>query len=173
MNELAFEKLYKMYWKKLYAICLSKTNNAEASQEIVHDVYVSIWKRRDKFVVTQGVENYLLKSTRSKIIDYYRKNSKNQVKVYPSEDVCKGNHFDVNAITHNSALHYFLESDLELIVTQLPFQCQKVYRLSREKQLTTNEIAQKLNISQKTVKNHLTKALSFLQKHIRQSLVHQ
>ncbi|MDD7886949.1 sigma-70 family RNA polymerase sigma factor [Flavivirga sp. 57AJ16] len=165
-EEFIFEKLYQKYWKKLYILCYSKTKNVEVSEEIVHDVFISLWKYKEDFVVTKGTENYLLKSTKSKIVDYYRKMAKSQCRTVSDCNLCKGQNFDSDIFTHNLAMHKFLEDDLELVVDQLPCKCQEVYRLSREEHLTTNEIAIRLSISQKTVKNHLTKALSFIKEHL-------
>jgi len=79
----------------------------------------------------------------------------------------KENSYDTRTSEYNLVLHQFLEQDLQLIVNQLPYRCQEVYRLSREQQLTTKEISTRLGISQKTVKNHLTKALSFINRHLK------
>lgn len=165
-DEFIFEKLYKKYWRKIYALCYSKTKDVEVSEEIVHDVFIALWKRKEKFEVTKGTESYLVKSAKSKIIDYYRKNTKLQSKALSDCNLCEQEDFTACDFTQNLAIHKFLEEDLELVVNQLPCKCQEVYRLSREEQLTTNEIAARLNISQKTVKNHLTKALSFIKKQL-------
>lgn len=169
-EEFIFEKLYQKYWKKLYILCYSKTKNVEVSEEIVHDVFISLWKHKEHFVVTKGTENYLIKSAKSKIVDYYRKNNKSKYKRVSDCNLCEEQNFDSNTFTHNLAVHKFLEDDLKLVVNQLPCKCQEVYRLSREEHLTTNEIALRLNISQKTVKNHLTKALSFIKKQLEPAL---
>jgi len=161
-----FEILYKKFWKKLYAICYNQTNHKEISEEIVQDIFISLWKRRKELVITTSIEHYLVKATKLKVIDYYRKHYTEKHKNTSQCDLCEHPEFDQKCLEHNEALFEFLEQEVELIVNQLPCQCQKVYRLSREQQLNTSEIAKDLNISTKTVKNHLTKALGFIRIHL-------
>ena len=166
-NRKDFENLYRQYWKKLYTISYSKTKNIEVSEEIVQDIFISLWKRRNELKITSSLENYLIKATKLKVIDFYRKQYRN--KETPVCNLCEHPEFDKNCLEHNEALFKFLEQDLQLVVNQLPCQCQKVYRLSREKQMSINEISTMLDISSKTVKNHLTKALSFVRKELKQT----
>ena len=164
---MAFEQFYQKYWKRLYAFCLSKTKDTAASEEIVHDVFIETWKKWETFEISKGTESYLLKSAKWKIIRYYQVKAKNQVSVSGECDLCEQTGFDGSTLVHNMALDKFLENDMQLIVNQLPCRCQEVYRLSREHYLTTNEIAVRLNISRKTVKNHLTRALSLISFHLK------
>ncbi|MCG8321657.1 MAG: sigma-70 family RNA polymerase sigma factor [Cytophagales bacterium] len=151
----------------MYAFCYAKTKDCKASEEIVHDVFIAPWKRREKFVFSKKTENYLMISARTKIVDFYRKKANTQTSTWTACNLCEENGFDASAVEHNLAVHRFLKQDLQLVVDQLPCRCQEVYRLSREEHLTIEEIAIRLGISQKTVKNHLTKALSFINKHLK------
>ena len=171
LNDAAvLEQLYENYWRLLFAICYQKTNNVEASEEIVQDVFVALWKRGGELVVPASIKNYLIKATKTGLIRYYRKKSKNREEVASKCDLCEAPGFGEDTLQHNEAISKFLREDLQLIVDQLPCQCQKVYRLSREEHLTNDEIAIKLNISQKTVKNHLTKALSVIRNRVNRSI---
>ena len=109
----------------------------------------------------------MIKSARTKIVDFYRKKGNTQTITLTECNLCEENGFDFRTVEHNLAVHRFLEQDLQLVVDQLPCRCQEVYLLSREEHLTIKEIAVRLGISQKTVKNHLTKALSFINKHLK------
>ena len=159
---MAFERFYRKYWKGLYAFCLSKTQDKPSSEEIVHDVFIEAWMKRETFKISKGTEGYLLKSAKWKVIRFYQNKAKHQISEFRECNLCEQTGFDGDILVHNMALDKFLENDMQLIVNRLPCRCQEVYRLSREQNLTTNEIALRLNISQKTVKNHLTKALSFI-----------
>lgn len=154
-------------------ICYSKTQNKEFSEEIVQDIFISLWRRKDEIVINTSLENYLIKATKLKVVDFYRKKytQKNNIVVDYDGDLCEGSVFAGSTLEHNEAVYIFLEKDLQFIVNQLPHQCQKVYRLSREKQLKAEEIAHILNISPKTVKNHLTKALGFIKRNLSSDLV--
>ena len=135
---------------------------------MVQDIFISIWKRRTELKITDSIECYLVKSAKLKVIDYYRKQYKKQE--FSDCNLCEETGFDQKCLAHNEAISEFLEQDMQIIVNQLPCQCQKVYRLSREEYLNVNEISERLIISKKTVKNHLTKALSFIRKELSQDL---
>ena len=107
-----------------------------------------------------------MRSAKLKVIDYYRLRSSAKQNNLLECNLCEHPEFDEKFLQHNEIMDKFLEKDLEIIVNNLPCQCQKVYRLSREEQMSTTEIADNLNISPKTVKNHLTKALSLIRKNI-------
>jgi len=133
---------------------------------MVQDIFISLWNRRKELVIESSIEHYLIKSAKLKVIDYYRAQSTIKQNTLMECNLCEHLEFDEKFLQHNEAIHKFLEQDIELIINDLPCQCQKVYRLSREEQMSTTEIAENLNISPKTVKNHLTKALRQIRKNI-------
>lgn len=151
-----------MYWKRLYAICYSQTRDIEASEEMVQDIFISLWKRWDHLEITSSLENYLVKSAKLKVIDYFREECKSKLISSETNDEDTKKEPRSAVIAHNEVELEILKHHADHLVNQLPYQCQTVYRLSRENQLSTKEIALQLGLSQKTVKNHLTKALSFM-----------
>lgn len=166
-DSTVIDQLYTKYWKLMYAICYKSTSDTEASEEIVQDVFIGLWKRGGELEVSFSIKSYLIKSAKTGIIKYYRTKTKNREDVLTACNLCEEKEFSIDVIEHNEAITTFLKEDLQLVVNQLPCQCQKIYRLSREGQLNTNEIAAALNISPKTVKNHITKALLHIRKHIK------
>jgi RNA polymerase sigma-70 factor (ECF subfamily) len=133
---------------------------------MVQDIFISVWKRRNELKITSSMEHYLVKSAKLKVIDYYRKQYTHKQSNTTECNLCEHPEFDGKYLQHNEALFQFLEQDIQLIVNQLPCQCQKVYRLSREEQMSTIEIANSMELSPKTVKNHLTKALGLIRKNM-------
>ncbi|MDO5968236.1 sigma-70 family RNA polymerase sigma factor [Flavivirga aquimarina] len=169
-SKSSFENLYRDFWKRLYIICFQKTNDAEASEEMVQDIFVSLWKKGKDLKIDSSIEVYLVGAAKYKVLDYYRSQIKLKECHLGDCNLCDQAGFDEIVLEHNEALEGFLKEDLEVIVDRLPCQCQKVYRLSRENNLTTKEIATLLDISPKTVKNHITKALSYIRPHLKGSL---
>ena len=158
----SFEQVYRTFWKKLYVICYKKTGDAQLSEEMVQEIFINLWTRKTDLPEIASIESYLIICTKNKIMDHYRKVRRPKQSVVEPCGLCEENGFDGSSVVHNEASEKFLKKDLELVVDQLPHQCQKVYRLSREQNMTTNEIAVLLGISQKTVKNHITKALAHI-----------
>ena len=148
----------------MYSICYQQTNDVTAAEEMVQDIFVSLWKRWDEIEINSSLENYLIKSAKLKVIDYYRDiYKKNKLTIIREEESSNDkNHQQVN----NDIEFEILQHHADQLITRLPKQCQTVYRLSRNDQKTTKEISLELGISQKTVKNHLTKALTFMREHL-------
>ena len=47
-DEVAFTELYNRFWKKLFAIAYNRLNEVQAAEDIVHDVFASLWANREK-----------------------------------------------------------------------------------------------------------------------------
>lgn len=157
-----FEAIYKLYWKKVFGTCYHHCQNTDIANEMVQDIFCSLWERRDTVLIHGPVENYLIKAAKYKVIDYFRSKSK-QLEVNREEvsEVCNSQQCIENEVFYRS-----LNERLGTLVEKLPCQCQQVYRMSRERGLDTKSIASELLISEKTAKNHLNKALNFLRLHL-------
>lgn len=162
-TETGFKQLYEENAKKLFVICYSRIRNREDSEEIVHDIFKSVWERRETITDENGsIGRYLVRAIKLKTIDYYRKQERDTRSVNCDlEDFCGGEH-----CTENHLNFMELQSRVAQLVDQLPCMCKEVYRLSREKGLSNKEIASALLISEKTVESHMTRALSHLRKNL-------
>ena len=151
-NRKVFELLYKKYYKKLYVLSYQYVANHEVAEEIVHDVFINIWKMADQIIIERSLERYLFRSVINASLNYITnekqlKNkqdefSKAQSKV--AEEPVSGE--------ETEALLIKLEEALD----SLPPQCKKVMILSRFEKLKQKIIAEQMGISIKTVKNHLS-----------------
>jgi RNA polymerase sigma-70 factor (family 1) len=155
----AFKEIYKRYWKKLYAAAYKRLKNKELSEEIVQELFTNLWFKRQSFHFNHGVASYLYASVMHYVIDHYRKES---VRERYRENF-KVVHNETDNSTEESILLKDLTDTIESEISLLPEKCRSVYTLSRKENKTNKEIAQYLGISEKTVENHLTKALKRLQ----------
>ena len=152
----AFIKIYNRYWFKLYSSAYKRLKNNEASEEIVQDVFTNFWKNRNELKLQVGLSNYLFIATRNEVFNYYRKQLiRNKFALYSLRD-------DYDNSNEQIVLLRDLQHHIEQLVNRLPNKCQLIYRLSRVENRTNKEIAALLNISEKTVEGHLTKALKQL-----------
>ncbi|MBO9153481.1 RNA polymerase sigma-70 factor [Chitinophaga sp. GCM10012297] len=161
-HENAFEELYNRYWKKLYNAIYSRTKSAEWAEGIVQDFFTSLWLKREKLQITGTFEAYAFTAVRYHLFHYIqkevtRKKYKDSLKSLPASH---------SNSTEEAVLLNDLNNRLSGAIARLPEKCRSVFELSRRQHKTNREIAEELGISEKTVENHLTRAL----RHLRLSL---
>lgn len=161
-NVQAFAEVYNRYWDKLYNSAHKRLNNQNACEEIVQDVFTKYWAKKDTLLITTGLSNYLQTAIKYSVIDFYR------------AELTKTKFLDANkhqVPTDNSNEENIYLQDLKKMIAAavetLPTKCKQVYELSRVEHKTNKEIAVLLDISEKTVEGHLTKALQILRNSIK------
>ncbi|OBQ54778.1 hypothetical protein VQ01_10810 [Tamlana sp. s12] len=165
-DEQALSLIYKKYWEVMYVAAYNLVKNKEISEDIVQDVFVNLWNKRDKLLVKTSLKSYLYTSTIYKVYDFFRKNNK----MIEVELVTNFNE-KIQALTPETQLmHKELIQHVESVIDELPEKCKEVFRLSREEGLSNKAIAAQLNISLRTVEGHISKALRFLRMSLSVSL---
>jgi RNA polymerase sigma-70 factor (family 1) len=158
-NELAFQKIYNSYWDKLFAYTYNRLHIREISEEVVQDVFFSLWAKRESITITSSLSAYLYGATKHRLLNELR--SVKVRKAYAADFSSFVKTFYDNSNVEQQDLKD-LENAIETRVSELPKQCQAVFRLSRQEHIPNQSIAEKLNISTKTVENYLTQALKYL-----------
>ncbi len=156
-SEEAFRKLYDLYFDKIFAVAISFTKSHVISEEIVQDVFLKIWLKRELFSSVDNFEAYLFISARNHIYNCLRSKMKEDVFL----DYLQ-NYFavaeDATSSLNTKDIFKYISEAREL----LPPQQRLIFELSRYEGLNHQAIAKKLDISTLTVKSHLTKALRFI-----------
>ncbi len=159
----AFTVLYNRYWKKLYKTAEHYLKDINTAEQIVHDVFVVLWKRR-KYLNIKSFANYIHVTARYHVFKELKAR-----KISPIEYIENYEGYTVDS-TYNQAeerLNYNdFETQLSECLKPLPKRCREIFWLSRIENLSNDEIAEKFGISKRTVENQITAAL----KHIRASL---
>lgn len=164
VNEDTFELIYKQFWKKLYYLCYQKIGDSEIAQDLVHDLFRSVWERRTELIITDSIEKYLVRSIKYKISGYFREKVQQERNLEASQLYV----IESEAVTEKQVAYNFLSKDLKLLVDRLPDRCRLIYKLSREEGLNNQEIAASLLVSEKTVENQITKAMSYIRQRLGQ-----
>ncbi|MDN5286921.1 MAG: polymerase, sigma-24 subunit, subfamily [Mucilaginibacter sp.] len=155
----AFEKIYQLYWSGLYSYAYNILRNKVICEEIVQEIFFSLWNKRDELKITHSLKAYLFTAIKFQTLNYI-KSEKVKKDYAASYTAFEKNFFD----NSNEENIYFsdLKNKVENEVSKLPQKCQQIYRLSRDEHQSIKNIADLLNISHKTVENQLTKALKYL-----------
>ncbi|RYF97595.1 MAG: RNA polymerase sigma-70 factor [Chitinophagaceae bacterium] len=151
----AFNEIYNRYWDRMYGAAFKRLKLPEIAEEMVQDLFTDIWLRRRSLHITTALPIYLFSAIRYRVINYIHK------------EILKNNYAQnvlaVNADFDNSTEDILLVSDLNNCLREqvnlLPEKCREVFELSRNEFKSNKEIAQSLGISEKTVENHMTRAL--------------
>ncbi len=156
-DHTAFERIYRLFVRDLYAFARKNIPSREDCEEIVHDVFSSLWERRSELEI-QSLRHYLFSSVRYKVIRYFRHNAvKKKYAIHYTwfevayETMDKEN-FDPETIR---------DRVIERI-EELPERCRMVTRLRIIENLSHQQIAERLNITRKTVEAHLLQAYKHL-----------
>jgi RNA polymerase sigma-70 factor (family 1) len=165
-DELAFGELYERYFKVLFNYVFSKVGDQFSAQEIVQELFVGIWQQRHKNNI-QTCRPYLFSVAKKSIINFYRKeftrkHHYNQWEIQASA---------ISELTDQTVLTADLQNKYEQALEMLPAKCREVFIHSR-KGLSNREIAAELIISEKTVEQHITKALRILRQHLKEHLTY-
>ncbi|MDF0715316.1 RNA polymerase sigma-70 factor [Muricauda sp. 334s03] len=154
----AFNKIFNTYWQPLYRSAFTILKDKKICEEIVQDIFVGIWKNRKNLEIKVSLERYLFSCVRYQVFNQFRKNRKNlrSVLFENLEQRCTYEN------PESEVLYKELVQKVDAIVEKLPEKCRVVYKMSREEQLSHKEISSRLNISPKTVEDHITKALFVL-----------
>lgn len=156
-DKRALTILYDSYWKPLFASSYSLLKDRESCEEIIQDIFIEIWNRRLDLQIKVSLKSYLYACVRYKVFAEFRKDKVLRVELY--DDI--NSRFQY-ATPETKMIHEELEQYVKLVVESLPEKCQMVFKLSRNEQLSHKEIAEQLDISTKTVENHITNALKVL-----------
>lgn len=154
----AFEEIYNRYWLKLYSAAYKRVKERETAQEIVQDFFTSFWINREQVKIQTSLQGYLFTSIKYLVLNYKRAEA---VRNSYAEILQMVNGSFDNSTEENYYYKELLER-VEVEVNHLPPKCRNVFELSRKQYKTNKEIAQLMGISEKTVENHLTKALRYL-----------
>ncbi|MEM1260085.1 MAG: RNA polymerase sigma-70 factor [Bacteroidota bacterium] len=152
-----FKALYEQYAPKIYRYALSLARDEDAANEVVQEVFVTLWEKKESISVKGELEPYLVKLAKYKVIDTYRKEErlkKLHISVQPENTNIPTP--EDHVAFEDTKMHIFS------VFRTLPKKAQKIFFLSRKKGWTNKRIAKDLQISEKTVEYHIKKSLTRL-----------
>ena len=159
----SYREIFERYAPKIYYCSLSYLKNETDAEELVQSVFLKIWEKREILDASQNIKAYIFKIAINTIYDFIR--CKNVEKAF--NDFVRLNYDTQSNNTWDKVVFNDMVSNLNELVKQMPEQRRKVFRLSKRKGLTNDEIAKKLNISKRTVENQLYRAIAFLKEHFK------
>ncbi len=161
-DKKAFRRLFDHYWNNIYTTAFALTKSAELSEELVQDIFLKIWLKRDMLTNVTNFGGYLFMVAKHHIYNELRRKTSEK-----SFTTHLDQYFSSIAAGPDQAI--ILKETKQLIenaVKQLPDQQRTVYELSRNDGMDQSGIAEKLGISKFTVKSHMNKALQKIRQYL-------
>jgi RNA polymerase sigma-70 factor (family 1) len=158
-EQRAFEELYRLFFPRLFKFAMMHVHRKELSEEIVNDVMVKIWNRREHVMEIENFETYLFVAVRNLSLNYLSKFS--HVHVTASE--ATGLSELINLNTPGKDLEWKeIAHKLSIAIDQMPAQCKTVFKLIKEDGFRYKQVAEILGISSRTVETQLFRAIKKL-----------
>ncbi len=159
-----FSQFFDTYKEQVYGYVLTIIKDKVIAEEITQDIFMKLWTVRDILHTIRNIDNYIFIIARNRSLNHLRK--------------VKHDHSALEELrrhlveAHNPVEEHLLQRDYEHLVERalagLSAQRRIVYQLSREEGLNLNEIAERLQLSPNTVKNHLIAALKYIRQYLEQ-----
>lgn len=161
-DDLAFKQLFDRYWQLLFQLALKKTGNTQEAEDMVQELFIEIWHKKEPVHLTSSLKTYLVSCMYLKIFSYFRKKGFRE-KHYA--DFARYLEQSSNLAPEVFEAEY---GKLQDIITQtvrmMPQQMKTVFSLKHYHGESVAAIAEQLDISTETVKSHLKIAMSRLRK---------
>lgn len=153
--ELIFQKYYTFLCKTVYRVL----PDANLVEDLVQEVFMELWRKHKNLKIQSSLIAYLKRSAINRTLNFIRDN---KIKFEGEETLpfLKGTFTPIGAKLEAMEMREIIEQ----AVDQLPERCRIIFMLSRFEELSHKEIAQRLEISVKTVENQISKALKLLKK---------
>lgn len=162
-----YKELFSKYSKSLFYYACKFIVEDEA-RDVVQDVFMALWTQRRELEINTSLNSYLFGVTRNKCLKQLRKKARTTDS--DSLSLQEAQYYE----SQNDAISSLIEKELndkyEEALQQLPPKCLEVFLLSRRMNLKNKEIAAQLNISEKAVEKHISKALKHLRKELKEYL---
>ncbi len=167
-NERAFNLLVAKYHNSLILYAQTISNCRMEAEEIVNDVFLKFWSSKDKINHYLSVKYYLKVSVRNRAIDLIRKNKKYKKYVVQqtNEELSMLRYQNSNQNALDEICSSEVCNTIECVVNKIPPKAKQIFLMSRNEGMRYKEIAEKLNISVKTVETQMTRSLAMLRKEI-------
>jgi RNA polymerase sigma-70 factor (ECF subfamily) len=147
-DEIAFRKLYYLYYDRLFKFVMHFIRNEMSCEEIISDVFFNIWQKRQQLPYINDLDAYLYKASKNKALHYIEKANRE----IEQEDLSFALEYIADDETPESRI---IDDELSRILTEavesLPEKCRMIFKLVREDELKYKQISEILSISVRTI----------------------
>ncbi len=161
-DEAALKEIYLRYWKSLFITALKKVRSKEVAEEIVQNLVVSLWNKRETSEI-QNLQSYLNTAVKYQVINYVKTKIIREKKY----QYAMSKQAYIENASEDSLLINELSLAIDRAINTLPEKTQTVFRLSRFENHSVKDISSLMNISDKAVEYHITKSLKIMRQQLK------
>ena len=162
-DQFALEELFNYYYSRLYHFSRAFLKLDDGIDDLLQEVFLKIWQNRKNIRTAGSFNSYIFTITKNSLLNELRSRLNNQKM---RDRICKASVAGEYLYFEDTGFNELSEK-LALLVNELPSKQREIFKLSRYEGLSHKEIAEKLNITTKTVEYHLTQAISFLKQKLK------
>lgn len=155
-NREAFNRFYHLYYEQVFRFAFYILKEKTACSEVVADVFLSVWKSRNRLADISNIETYLYVATRNESARYAKNNNRKHVHL---DEVPMCFELSDQQSPESDLLTNEAEALLNQTIAGLPEKCRLIFLMSRQEGLKSKEIADILSISESTVRVQLKNAV--------------
>lgn len=155
-DQRAYKELFEAFYDSLYQFALSYVKSGDLADEVVSDVFIKIWKKREGLLRIRNLRLYLFTSTRNTALNYLKRKDPESLAPENYRVQLQSVYFDPERLMLTAEMVNLVQQ----AIRQLPPRCQLIFKLVKEEGLKYREVADLLEISTKTVEAQMTIALS-------------
>ncbi len=156
-NSDIFNKLFHDYYTNLSRFAFTYVKDEAVAEELVQEVFVNLWQKQELKEIS-SIRSFLYISVRNRALNYLRDN---KARTLHENDFALERGRDA-LYEYNEYEHKQLEALVKGAIAELPEKCREIFELSRNENLSYQQIADQLNISAKTVENQISIAIKKL-----------
>jgi len=158
LSEEGFEELFKEHFKSLCFLAQRYVKDIDTAKEIVQDSFMAMWLKRETIDAAKPMKPYLSASVQNKCLNYLRDSKKFDRDLLISEQLMT----ETGGELTDSLVVKDIAGKIDEAIAELPEKCRQIFVMNRYEHLKYQQIADKLQISVKTVEGQMSKALQHM-----------
>ena len=167
--KISFEELFRTMYPKLYFYARRLVGNEHDADDVVEEVFMELWKRRDAVDFNDNIEGFLFRAVYTRSINMLKRNNASREHVRMLDEINE-RRMELSAVDNNTPVSEMENDDLgraiDAAISELPDTCRRVFIKSYVDGMRNKEIASELDLSVRTVENHVFRALRYLRERL-------
>ena len=154
----AYTEIYERYYYLMFVFVYKKIRDEDLAKDIIQELFANLWEKREALTAVNNLASYLFTAVRNKVFDFISHQHVKSKYIQSIADYSATNNANTDYLVRENQLKVYIDKAID----ELPSKMREIFELSRKSDLTYKEIAEKLSLSERTVNNQISNALSRL-----------